>query len=200
VPGRKVKGLLGPWVEAEAALDALDLRTQLRAPLSPEDLFSLSLGELKVPHELARGRLTTRRAALDDFDTLAAWRVTYENEILSAAPGAETEARARADIQSWIAEGRVWLALENGAPVSMSGFNARLPDTVQVGGVFTPREFRGRGFARAAVAGSLLDARMEGARDAVLFTEVVNHRAKRVYAALGFQRVGDYGMILLNAG
>ena len=77
-------------------------------------------------------------------------------------------------------------------PVSYSAFNASLPEIVQVGGVWTPPEQRGRGYARAVVAGSLLDARAERVVRAVLFTE--NPAARRAYEALGFQRVGEYGL------
>ena len=69
---------------------------------------------------------------------------------------------------------------------------------VQVGGVFTPPELRGRGHARAVVAGSLLSARAAGVSRAVLFTERENAPARRAYQALGFRVVGDYGMVLLD--
>jgi predicted GNAT family acetyltransferase len=63
--------------------------------------------------------------------------------------------------------------------------------------VWTPPELRGRGYARAVVAGSLLAVRVEGIRRAVLFTDDDNVQAQRAYVALGFARVGDYGIVLL---
>jgi predicted GNAT family acetyltransferase len=66
---------------------------------------------------------------------------------------------------------------------------------VQVGGVWTPPARRGRGYARAAVAGSLLDARARGVTRGVLFTAQENRPAQRAYEALGFQVVGDYGLL-----
>ena len=80
----------------------------------------------------------------------------------------------------------------------MTAFSAVLPDMVQVGGVFTPVERRGRGYGRAVVAGSLLDARADGVVEAILFTEAENHPAQRAYEALGFERIGDYGMVMLD--
>ena len=62
--------------------------------------------------------------------------------------------------------------------------------------MFTPPELRGRGYARAAVAGSLLDARSAGARRSTLFTNLENVAAIRAYEALGYERIGDYGLIL----
>jgi predicted GNAT family acetyltransferase len=69
-----------------------------------------------------------------------------------------------------------------------------LPDIVQLGGIYTPPRLRGRGYARAAVAASLLEARRRGAERAVLFTATPN--AERCYAAVGFRRVGDYALVL----
>lgn len=66
---------------------------------------------------------------------------------------------------------------------------------VQVGGVYTPPALRSRGYARCAVAGSLLAARAEGAERAILFTN--NPAAVRAYEALGFARIGEYALVLL---
>jgi predicted GNAT family acetyltransferase len=80
--------------------------------------------------------------------------------------------------------------------VAYAAFNAALPEIVQLGGVWTPPERRGRGYGRAVVAGALLAARDGGAQRAVLFTGDDNVAAKRAYAALGFRRVGDWGLVL----
>jgi predicted GNAT family acetyltransferase len=87
-----------------------------------------------------------------------------------------------------------WLLVDGGRPVAFSAFNARLPDIVQVGGVWVPVELRGRGYGRAVVAGSLLDARARGASRAVLFAE--REDAKRAYRGLGFSVLGEYGLLL----
>jgi len=81
--------------------------------------------------------------------------------------------------------------------VSYSVFNAMLADIVQIGGVWTPQELRGRGYARSVVAGSLLAARKQGIARAVLFADPANAAARRAYLSLGFRIVGDYGLVLL---
>ena len=57
-------------------------------------------------------------------------------------------------------------------------------------------EARGRGVARAAVAGSLLHAAGHGAHRSVLFTGEGNLPARRAYEALGYEAIGDYGLLL----
>ena len=69
---------------------------------------------------------------------------------------------------------------------------------MQIGGVWTPPEFRGRGYARGVVAGSLVVARKHGVQRAVLFADPANDTARRAYLYLGFRIVGDYGLVLLT--
>jgi predicted GNAT family acetyltransferase len=78
--------------------------------------------------------------------------------------------------------------------VAMTGFNAQIPGIAQVGGVFTPRELRGRGYARRVVAGSLIDSRGEIER-AILFTP--NPAAARAYEAIGFRRTSSFALVIL---
>jgi predicted GNAT family acetyltransferase len=128
---------------------------------------------------------------------LGLWRRDYGVETLSDPPDAD-EADGRKRIEALLASRQVWVVCEQGEPVAMTSFNARAGHSVQVGGVFTPKSARGRGLARIAVAGSLLDARTEGARTAILFTGHENAAAQRAYRALGFAAVGDYGMIFFS--
>lgn len=67
---------------------------------------------------------------------------------------------------------------------------------MQLGNVWTPPEFRSRGYGRAVVAGALAQAKRDGASLAVLFTPEDNAAALTAYAALGFSPVGDYAMLL----
>jgi predicted GNAT family acetyltransferase len=57
---------------------------------------------------------------------------------------------------------------------------------------------RGRGYGRAVVAGALADARADGVRRSILFTPEDNVAAHKAYLAIGFQIVGDYGLILFG--
>src|SRR5262249_29776640 len=105
-------------------------------------------------------------------------------------------ARSRSEIEILLGLGGLYVLRDAGRLVGCTAFNARLPDSVQVGGVWTPPELRGRGYARAVVAGSLLDARAAGVERSILFTGLENVPARRVYEALGYRVVGDYGLVL----
>jgi uncharacterized protein len=106
---------------------------------------------------------------------------------------AEKARRAAAVVE----RGEAFLLEAEGCPVSLCTHAARAAGAVQVGGVWTPPELRGRGHARAVVAGALLAARSAGARRGVLFPGDHNVPALRAYRALGFRPVGDYGVVRL---
>jgi len=196
--GRELRGLVGPREQVFGALRALSLQERPTTHDSREKLYELSLAELRVPDALASGRIVCRRPRASELDVLAAWRAEFSIESLGLSDGDDLRAESRADLVRQDANGSVWIALEDGRPVSLSAFNARLPAIVQVGGVYTPPEWRGRGYARCAVAGSLLAMRQAGAERAVLFTEEKNAAARAAYEALGFRVVGDYGLVIFS--
>ncbi len=193
---REVKGLAGPRAQIEAARRALGFEGRVVSLDSREDLFALDLAEMRVPDDLASGRVECRRPLPAELDLVTRWRVDFSVEALGLSDGSELRAASRSEIARLDGEGAHWILLDRGRPVSYSAFNARLSDVVQVGGVWTPRELRGRGYGRAVVAGSLVDARREGVERAILFTGEENRSARAAYEALGFRVAGDYGLVI----
>lgn len=196
--GRPVSGALGPWAQVQAAEPHLPLDRGRLGKVVPEYLYSLSIAEMKTPDILRSGDVFVRRAAKQDLPTLVAWRRIYDRITMGFPEHAINDDRNAEMFRGMIADDRLWVLEENGTPMAMTAFNATLPDTVQVGGVFTCEAARGKGYALAAVAGSLLSAQGGGVRTAILFTEVTNVPAQKAYEALGFARVGDYGMVVLD--
>lgn len=196
--GRAIHGLIGPFDQvliAKALLEYDDGAIQLD---SREWLYRLELNHMIVPEGLKDGLLKARRLGDDDVDLITQWRIAYEVETLGAEDTPEVASRCRSQIQREVGTGKTWLLEKDGRVISMTGFNVKMPDVVQVGGVYTPPEFRGRGYARAVVAASLLDAQADSVDLAVLFTQEDNVAAQRAYKALGFRRVGTYYLLLLR--
>ena len=196
--GRTISGLTGPYEQVVAARRALRAAEWPVAVDAPEGLFGLDLKDLRVPDAVVSGAARCRRPRDEEMGFLSAWRAAYRRESLGEPEGDENVKAARDDVQELHASGSHFV-LEvqgQGDPVAYSAFNARLPEIVQVGGVWTPPDQRGRGYARAVVAGSLLDARGQGVARAVLFTE--NAAVRRAYEALGFRRVGEYGLVVFR--
>ncbi len=205
-PVRPVQGLLGPADQVGRALEILgwdDADVQLD---DQEGLYALELEKLIVPEGLRMGRVRGRRIERRDLDLAAAWRLAYYLEALGAEETEELRQQCRQAMMASIEQCDTWVledlvaARETGELVASTSFNAATDEAVQVGGVWTPPELRGRGYGRAAVAVSLLEARAGGTRRAILFTGDDNVPAVRAYAALGFRRIGDHRVVLLRAG
>lgn len=195
--GRRVAGLIGPLHQVYAARTALGLDDAPVAHSAPETLYALSLAQLTVPAPLASGTLVVSPARPEDLELLAAWRLAYNAEALGDEPEPGDAAAARHEIETAIGRGDAFTLARAEAPtvpLAYAQFNARLPDIVQIGGVWTPPAERGRGYGRAVTAGTLLAARDAGAVDAVLFTDAA--AAIRAYSALGFRAIGTYGLLL----
>ena len=190
--GRTIAGFSGPADQVAVARRAFELPTPALDEV--EALYALALANLRVPDALARGEVTCRRPRDDEHAQLAVWRRAYHLESLGSADSNALAAKAAREIADLVSFGTVWVLEDAGAVVAMTAFNARIPDMVQVGGVYTPPALRGRGYARCAVAGSLLDARGDGVERAILFTK--NAAAARAYEAIGFARIGDYALVL----
>lgn len=195
---RAITGLIGPKQQVQSARGLLGLSAVPCKLAEEEGLFSLDLEELRVPPDLFTGKVRCRRAFPPDLNLQAEWRHDYMEEALGERPGAELLARAREDIQRSIDAGTLFLLFKGEKVVASSAFNATLPDIVQVGGVWTPRKWRGRGYGRAVVAGALRIAWEKGARRSVLFTGNENLSAQRAYTAIGYQRTGEYAIVLFR--
>ncbi len=198
--GRAVSGILGPRAQVVAARTALGLDGAATYMDSAEDLFALDLDGLRVPAPLASGAWRCRPPTDAELPMLVAWRHAYRQHHLGETPGAALAEKAREEMHRYQSE-RLHFVLEvDGAAVAYTAYNAQTPKCVQIGGVWTPPPLRSRGYARAAVAGSLLAARARGVAGSVLFTEEDNHPAKAAYHALGYERIGDYGMVMFARG
>ncbi len=191
-------GLVGPWAQVEAAREALGAQQWPCRMNSREYLYDLPLDALEVPPALASGQVRCRRATLEDLEVLIPWRLAQKEEMEGGVRSEEDKAGLIAGVYRAQSEGVQWVLERQGELVSMSTFNAHLPQCVQIGGVYTPPALRGNGHARAVVAGSLLVARSNGTGRSILFTGEHNEPAQRAYLALGYRRVGQYGIVLFG--
>lgn len=186
--GVAVTGLMGPADQVAAVRGVLDLGAARHADEEPG--FRLALDDLRLP-DCAGYDL--RPIATDVLETVLRWRVAYEGEVFSV-PAPEAAQKAARDVARWLAADSHRVLWQRGEPVGLTGFNAVLPEVVQIGAVYVPPGQRGRGHARRAVGLHLAEARAGGVRRAVLFA--ASEAAERVYRALGFVAAGRMGIVL----
>lgn len=189
--GRKITGFIGPAPQTRPLFDALPCRDAPTMLNRDEPHYALDLSHLKEPE----GSGTLVPLGEVDRDILLEWRAAYQIEALGEEPG-KAHDRAETEIAGYIEADSHRALLIDRQPVAMSGFNAALPDIVQIGGVFTPKALRNKGYARQAVALHLAQARARGVRRATLFAS--GAAACRAYEALGFSRIGEWSLILFK--
>jgi RimJ/RimL family protein N-acetyltransferase len=197
--GRPIKGWIGPNAQVSAAMGAFDVDDSNIQMDETEKLYSLKLDDLIVPDGLKSGEVSGRRIERRDLELVAEWRVAYSLEALGEEDGPQLREQCWASMERSLKKRRTWVLEEQGKPVASSSFNAAIKEAVQIGGVWTPPELRSRGYGRAVVAASLLDARAEGVTKAILFTGEDNIAAQKAYEALGFRHIGDYRIVLLHS-
>ncbi|MGQ0503907.1 MAG: GNAT family N-acetyltransferase [Myxococcaceae bacterium] len=192
---RALAGMVGPWAQLQTARIGLGLQAEPTTLADAELLFTLSLNALNPPKELSDGVVRCRLALAQDLERCAQWRLEYSIEALAQKDSRALREDTKDAVINLITARELYVLEANGAVVACSAFNAALPDCVQVGGVFTPPALRGRGYARAVVAGSLLHRKGQGVGRASLFTNGDNEPAQRAYQSLGFQHAGSYGLL-----
>jgi uncharacterized protein len=143
-------------------------------------------------HELTRVRPpppivgALREAAADDDMILAHWLQGFERETRIDPLGDHL-----AFVQKKRAARQLFL-WENGAPVSLAGWQGRTEQGVRVSYVYTPPAERKKSYASAIVASlsqRLLD---EGNPRCFLFTNVDNATANKIYRSLGYEPISDF--------
>jgi N-acetylglutamate synthase-like GNAT family acetyltransferase len=190
--GAEVTGVIGPAGQVHPIIEALGLGMAEKRLAATEPGFVIDLNDLLIPE--GPGVLAGLEAA--DPLLLGAWRASYLTEVTGTPPDMAA-VQGPAAITRWRVEKSHRVLLEDGHPVALCGFNAVLPDVVQVGGVYVPPELRGKGRARRVVALHLAEARARSVQRARLFA--VSDQAARAYRAIGFGPADPVGLVLFAA-
>ncbi len=178
----ELRGVLGPDPEAAALAEAW---SELRGvvvregrPAMRERIYQLE--RVIAPERPAPG--IARPATDADLGTVASWVAAFSAEAGVAA----NEERTR----ELVAGGRILLWDDQGAR-SMAASSGDTPNGSRVGYVYTPPEWRGRGYASACVAAlsrRILDA---GRRFCFLYTDLSNPTSNSIYRRIGYEPVCD---------
>lgn len=189
--GLEVIGIIGPQVAARGVEAAAGLIAAPRELDHDEPHFRLDLADMHLPD--GPGELFSLDRSPEAL--IKTWMLDYQLKTLMADPELAPK-RVDDDYARMLSLASHRVLMDGAEPLSMTGFNAALPDIVQIGGVYTPPELRGRGHARRAVALHLTEARAQGVQRATLFS--ASDRAARAYTAIGFERFGTWTTVLFQ--
>jgi RimJ/RimL family protein N-acetyltransferase len=148
------------------------------------------LEEVDDPPRPARGEL--RLADARDRSLLIAWMEEFVSE---AGLAGSSQAAAMVDGRMRREGLLVW---DDGQPVSMVGVTPEVAGVVRIGPVYTPPALRRQGYAGSAVAAASRRALTRGARQCMLYTDLDNPTSNKIYAEVGYRRIGDWEEIALE--
>ena len=187
-------GFFGPADQAQNVIDMLGMGDAVFTINACDAFYRLDLANLIVPQNARSDSFQMVDAERIDRNTLLRWLRAYEIEALGGQDTPALDSRVAGRLVHALNDRNMWALIVDGVAVSLSGFNAELPDMVQVGPVWTPMEHRSNGYARILVAKTLLAARARGVTHAVLSTD--SPAAAKAYEAIGFSHCGSYRIAL----
>ncbi len=94
--------------------------------------------------------------------------------------------------------GQLMLWEVDGDPVSIAGVSPAFEGVARIGPVYTPPQWRGRGYGGAVTAAIGELAARRGATSVILFTDLANPRSNSLYIKLGYQPVEDRALLLFQ--
>jgi len=139
-----------------------------------------------VPPQLVPGRLREVTAA--DRDFLVDWFHAFSREALHEDDREGSERSVDRRLRSALTSDFFW---EDGEPVSLAAVFRGTPTGARIGPVYTPPEYRGRGYASACVAAASQRMLDEGRRFCFLFTDLSNPTSNHIYQEIGYRPVVD---------
>lgn len=175
------KGVLGIYPSVQQLAEHYE-RISRRTKLLKVQLRSFRVNSVTMP-PAAPGAL--HRATSADRLVLARFLKAFDaflGEVI------EEDYQSRAD--RIIGEGRAYLWM-NHEPVAMALWTGRTPRGVRIGGVYTPPEFRRRGYASNLVAHLSKQLLNEGRTFCFLNTDLSNPTSNSIYQKMGYKPTCD---------
>ncbi|MDR0344898.1 MAG: GNAT family N-acetyltransferase [Nocardiopsaceae bacterium] len=149
------------------------------------------LAGLQPPPPVPGGPWT---ATTGDLPLLVQWATAFARDVGDLGPDPERQLTDR------LSHGGLTFWEEEGRPISLAGLTRQVAGQMRVGPVYTPPEFRRRGFAAAVTAAVSRAALAAGALEVLLFTDLANPTSNALYQRLGYRPVSDYVSLAFGPG
>ena len=145
------------------------------------------LDDLIWPVKDVAGQL--RKGRSEEADLIARWGRAFGEE--QPAPVDVSEFMLRK-----LSEGDLYVWDDSGAKTILT-LSGRAGKGIRISGVYTPPEFRGNGYASAAVA-ALSHAKLSNGRDFVVLNVTNGNPAEGLYQRLGYRLIGSSDCFLMD--
>lgn len=139
-------------------------------------------------------RVRVRRARANEWETVARNSAAMIRDELEYDPE-RSGGDFGANVRAMISRGLWWVGEDSGELVFFCNAGPHSTYTLQLQGIWTPPEYRGRGLATAALSGVCREL-LARVRTLSLYVNDFNTRALALYERVGFTRVGEFATLL----
>jgi RimJ/RimL family protein N-acetyltransferase len=178
-----VRGVEGPVDAARAIASAWARETGDTTRRRLHELTYV-LERVSDPPRPAQGLL--RLAEGDERELMLEWVRAFGRETAIV-----TDERAAIIIDARQADQGLWVWDHDG-PVSMVATAPLVAGAVRIGPVYTPPEYRRRGYAGTAVAAASRRALDRGAQRCMLGADATNPTSNKIYMEIGYRQLGEH--------
>jgi hypothetical protein len=148
--------------------------------------MKLRIHQLKTLKPIDRSKGYLRRAGEGDVSLLVDWYEAFSLEAIG-----KIEINALRFVEHHLRHNTIYL-WEDKIPVSMVCCSRSTPNGKCISYVYTPPEYRRKGYATSCVAALSQHFLDRGYRYCFLFTDVANPTSNHIYQTIGYQPVGDW--------
>lgn len=175
-------GVIGPRYESENFALVWHSLTNQAYQLK----LALRAFQLEKVKQISSATGYLRPVVPEDQELLVRWYQGFSLEALG-----ETASDAQLWAEMMLKQGRAYL-WQDEVPVSIVCRGNSTPNGVRINMVYTPPEYRRRGYASASVAALSQSLLNQGHKFCFLFTDLANPTANHIYQDIGYQAVGDW--------
>jgi len=167
---------------AERCSDTSEVCGRFQARWHTYRLDNLDWPAKDVPGQLRKGRI-------EEEDLIAGWGRAFGEEQPAPVDVCDYMLRklSEGDLYVW----------DNIGPKTILSLSGRAGKGIRISGVYTPPEFRGHGYATAAVA-ALSHAKLSNGRDFLVLNVTDGNPAEELYQQLGYRCIGSSDCFLID--
>lgn len=177
-----LSGVSGLVAEAQSFVKAW----QTLAGQSHQLTMQMRIHQLTEVQPVATAKGFLRLATQDDRPMLLEW---FQDFVDEAIPSFEEDAERL--VEGSLNRQSIYL-WEDGVPVSFAYGSKSLPSAARIGPVYTPPEYRRKGYATACVAALSQRLLERGCHSCFLFTDLANPTSNYIYQTIGYRPVCDW--------
>lgn len=181
---QSLPGVIAPKSEAETFINIWQSLTGQSYELD----VAMSVHQLEKMQPIAKAGGKLRLVEESDRSLLTDWIQAFEQEALG-------DKEPKSDHQLWFnrhLENKSLFVWQDDTIVSMAAYGGATPNGIRINAVYTPPEYRGRGYATACVA-KISQQLLKQYQYCFLFTNLANPVSNHIYRKIGYLPMSDIG-------